>query len=1441
MCAGGERTNGLGTGKGLVRTFIYMNTTSTPNRHFHLLTSSFATTAGRLVVPMRSLVTKLLAVTTIVVVAGTTVLAPSAAAWSSADDAVAIVVAGSSWGNMRDVAVADDGSIYACGHFRGSTDLDPDPTNAVTVNPGGSNQPGLVVKMNPEGNYEWHATVDTPNGSISSCVVAGDGSVYATGFFRSTGSVVAGDVHTTGLASNKDNAFVAKFSPAGTGEWLRSVGASTSSSTSYGYGVDVDAAGNVYVTGRFLKTVDLDLDAGSEDLHATNGGQWNNTFFVKLDAAGNTQWSHSWGGVNNTIGRAVVVDNAGDIVVGGWTHPIHMDLDPDPAEELLVGINSNDSNNQNMWMSKFDTTGDLVWGHWFGSNSTDAIYDIDVDAANNIYITGFAGTKGRVASGGNWQTNLALPPIVVHGIAHRDIVTAKFDPSGTTQWVKIYGGSSKWLYGLGIAVTGDAVYSVGYFNNTVDFSRGVDPAVFNAGTSRDPFLVRHNAADGSFVCAATIEDVDSNKSSEAQAVAVDSAGNVYMSGYFHKTVDFDPRGEAARFTSLGSSEGFVARYSPACALGDADVAVAPTPPTPPSFTVAGTPIVVSEAATAASSTVVLDTAPTGTVVFDVTHTDNTEAVASPTTLAFDASNWDVPQTVTITGVNDDLDDGTTVSHVIISVNDDASDDAWDGLADQTVNVTTTDDDTAGITLSGTSIVVSETGTAGSVTVVLDSEPTADVTFTVSGSDASEAAVAPSTITFTAGNWNVVQDVTVTGVDDVATDGPVTSTVSLTPLSADSAYTAMAALVINVTTTDDDTAGITVSQSDGSTVVSEAGSTDSVTVVLNTEPTTTVTVTVALSASDEASVDTTELIFTPGNWNVVQDVAVTGVDDGINDGDQVTTLTLSIDGAAAYTALADQTVNITTTDDDTAGFTVSTSVVTVSEAGTAGMIELALSIEPTGTVVVSAAVSDPSEATVAPAVAIFTALNWDVAQTLIVTGLDDTLDDGDVTSTLVLSVVDAATSADEFDSVSDVELVIVTTDDDEPTVEEPTVEEPIVEEPIVVAPEPIVDPGTVDMTVDSLCSAVQVVWAPDVDGEIQSFVLASKAPGAAWTAHSTHTAATDRITIGGLVDGTHAFRVMTVLVDGSPVESDVLPVEVSSCAPVIPDVDEVTVEPIVEDVVVEPIADEVTVEPIVEDVVVVPIADEVTVEPIVDEDPVEPIVEDVVVEPVEENDTDDTVLIQGAPQTPNGGEGPSNGTNPEANNTSPGTSGTGTDGNSRTSSNLNNDGTVESGFSEGARSPLSSSTLATAAGIAAAAGLGLSGVGARLGTALLRFLGSTGAGLFLIGLFRRDRRPGAPENFVIFSSGQITNLVWTAPTAGKAPERYIVEGSVNGYWREVFEFGTNACRAGVPTSEVQGICDWRLRAANEHGVGKPSNEAILEAGTAEATTDLPMAA
>ena len=274
MCGGHGHTNGLDTGKGLVRTFIYMNGTEThthtPNGRFHRLTSTFATTSGRSAVPMRSLVTKILAVTAILVVAGTTALVPAAHAWSDADAAVAIVARGSSWGNMRSVDVAVDGSLIACGHIRGETDLDPHPTNEFPIDPGGSNQPGMVVKLDPAGNYAAHAVVHTPNGSISSCVLGDDGSMYATGFFRSHAWVVDPTQKVfTGMGSNNDNAFVAKFAPDGTGEWIRSPkrknGNPGDGAKSYGYGIDVDAAGNAYVTGQFKKNVDLDRRASCRE------------------------------------------------------------------------------------------------------------------------------------------------------------------------------------------------------------------------------------------------------------------------------------------------------------------------------------------------------------------------------------------------------------------------------------------------------------------------------------------------------------------------------------------------------------------------------------------------------------------------------------------------------------------------------------------------------------------------------------------------------------------------------------------------------------------------------------------------------------------------------------------------------------------------------------------------------------------------------------------------------------------------------------------------------------------------------------------------------------------------------------------------------------------------------------------------------------------------
>merc|ERR1712000_762224 len=105
------------------------------------------------------------------------------------------------------------------------------------------------------------------------------------------------------------------------------------------------------------------------------------------------------------------------------------------------------------------------------------------------------------------------------------------------------------------------------------------------------------------------------------------------------------------------------------------------------------------------------------------------------------------------------------------------------------SVTNTDNDTAGITVSPTGgLATSEAGGTGEFTVVLDTQPTANVTIGLSSSDTGEGTVAPTSLTFTGANWSTAQTVTITGVNDALVDGPQSYTIVTAPAaSADASY------------------------------------------------------------------------------------------------------------------------------------------------------------------------------------------------------------------------------------------------------------------------------------------------------------------------------------------------------------------------------------------------------------------------------------------------------------------------------------------------------------------------------------------------------------------------------------------------------------------------------------------------------------------------------
>jgi hypothetical protein len=216
-------------------------------------------------------------------------------------------------------------------------------------------------------------------------------------------------------------------------------------------------------------------------------------------------------------------------------------------------------------------------------------------------------------------------------------------------------------------------------------------------------------------------------------------------------------------------------------------------------------LITTEAGGAASFTVVLDAPPSADVTIGLTSSDPTEGTV-PASITFTSANWNVAQTVTVTGVDDALDDGDIAYSIVTAAT--SADPSYNGIAVADVGATNTDNDTAGVTVNPTTgLTTTEAGGTATFTVVLNSQPSANVTIALASSDLTEGTVAPASLVFTPANGNVAQTVTVTGVDDVIADGAIAYSIVTGPItSTDAAYAAIDPADVAVSNFDNDIAG-----------------------------------------------------------------------------------------------------------------------------------------------------------------------------------------------------------------------------------------------------------------------------------------------------------------------------------------------------------------------------------------------------------------------------------------------------------------------------------------------------------------------------------------------------------------------------------------------------------------------------------------------------------
>lgn len=357
------------------------------------------------------------------------------------------------------------------------------------------------------------------------------------------------------------------------------------------------------------------------------------------------------------------------------------------------------------------------------------------------------------------------------------------------------------------------------------------------------------------------------------------------------------------------------------------------------FTVTPTAgLITSEAGVDQTFTVVINTQPAGAnvVMLDIATSTPGEGLISTgggvqslsITITFTNADWNVPQTVTVHGVNDSppVDDGDQAYTVALTANAGTTEPGYVALDPPDVSVTNQDDDAAAVNVGALSITTSESGSPAAFTLTLTTIPANPVTITLTGLDATEGSLSSTTVLFdpgvdTANDILVVgKTFTVTGVDDAIIDGNITYTLTGTPTSPDPNYNSLPTFAVSVTNLDDDTPGITVSPT--SLTTNESGGSDSFTVRLTSIPSDVVTITLTGLDATEGSLSSGTVVFDPVADSAAtilvtgKTVTVTGVDDILTDGPIPYTLTgtpASLD--LNYNSLAPFTVSVTNNDND----------------------------------------------------------------------------------------------------------------------------------------------------------------------------------------------------------------------------------------------------------------------------------------------------------------------------------------------------------------------------------------------------------------------------------------------------------------------------------------------------------------------------------------------
>jgi Tfp pilus assembly protein PilZ len=392
-------------------------------------------------------------------------------------------------------------------------------------------------------------------------------SVYVTGQGGSGSSTVAYSANEipfattlTNIASN--DVYIVKYNSSGTVQWLTRI---ASSNIDTGNSITTDSSGNIYVTGTYQATLTAyNADTTPFTTTLTNSGGTGDIFVIKYNSAGTVQWVTRIASSAGTadIGYAITTDTNGNIYLNGRAGG---------ASSSLSIFNSNNTifttlsaSSSGAYLVKYDSDGFVQWVGRVGTTTGVTGFGVSTDSNNNVYVTG-QGVSG--ASLTIFNSNGSTFGTIANS-GGTDVFVAKYNSSGNVQWAARIASTGT---DIGYAIAADSggnVYVTGQGGSGVTVSAfNSDGTAFSTTNTNiggtDIFLVKYDTTG----TVQWIARLGGTGTDIGYSVTTDSAGDVYISGYYTGTLRvFNSNGTFAgssldAIVGSGTTIPFIAKYS----------------------------------------------------------------------------------------------------------------------------------------------------------------------------------------------------------------------------------------------------------------------------------------------------------------------------------------------------------------------------------------------------------------------------------------------------------------------------------------------------------------------------------------------------------------------------------------------------------------------------------------------------------------------------------------------------------------------------------------------------------------------------------------------------------------------------------------------------------------------------------------------------------------